>query len=57
MFAAFLLLHLLPFKQVLDDHISQADENVALFRMEQPGEKTRTMMISSTFARMGCHQQ
>jgi hypothetical protein len=46
-----------PFKQVLDDRIAQADENVALFRKEQPGEKTRTMMTSSTFACMGCHQQ
>jgi hypothetical protein len=41
----------------LDDRIAQADENVALFRKEQPGEKTRTMMTSSTFACMGCHQQ
>jgi uncharacterized membrane protein len=46
-----------PFKQVLDDRIAHADENVALFRKEQPGEKTRTMMTSSTFACMGCHQQ
>jgi hypothetical protein len=46
-----------PFKQALEDRIAQADENVALFRKEQPGERTRTMMISSTFACMGCHQQ
>jgi hypothetical protein len=25
-----------PFKKVLDDRIAQADENVALFRKEQP---------------------
>ncbi len=46
-----------PFRHVLDDRIAQADENVALFRMERPGEKTRTMMVSSTFACTGCHQQ
>ena len=46
-----------PYKAVLDDRIAQAEENVALFRQPQPGEKTRTMMISSTFACIGCHQQ
>jgi len=46
-----------PFRNVLDDRIAQADENVALFRKERPGEKTRTMMVSSTFACTGCHQQ
>jgi hypothetical protein len=58
-----------PFKQVLEDRIAQADENVVLFRRVlddrtaqadpkgQLVEKTRTMMISSTFACMACHQQ
>lgn len=46
-----------PFKHLLDDRIAQADENVALFRKAQPSEKTRTLMVSSTFACTGCHQQ
>jgi len=58
-----------PFKQVLEDRIAQADENVVLFRKVlddrtahadpkgQLVEKTRTMMISSAFACMACHQQ
>jgi hypothetical protein len=46
-----------PFKSVLEDRIEQADDNVALFRDPRPGEKTRTMMVMSTFACMGCHQQ
>jgi uncharacterized membrane protein len=46
-----------PFKHVLEDRIAQAAENVALFRSGQPGEKSRTMMFSSTFACTGCHQQ
>jgi hypothetical protein len=57
-----------PFKNILDERVVQADENVSRFgsvlddRAGQPGrdqrpEKTRTMMISSTFACMGCHQR
>jgi hypothetical protein len=46
-----------PYKAVLQDRIAQAEENVALFRMPQPGEKTRTIMILSTFACTGCHQK
>jgi hypothetical protein len=56
-----------PFKHILDDRIAQADDNVARFRnvlddrTAQVGrgdqrEKARTMMISSTFACMACHQ-
>jgi len=45
------------FKSVLEDRIAQADENVAPFRNPHPAEKTRTMMIFSTFACTGCHQQ
>jgi hypothetical protein len=37
--------------------IAQADENVAIFRSGQLGEKSRTMMFFSTFACTGCHQQ
>jgi hypothetical protein len=39
-----------PFKSVLEKRIAQADENVARFRNPPPGEKIRTMMITSTFA-------
>lgn len=46
-----------PFKPVLEARMEQAAENVALFRNPPPGEKTRTIMISSTFSCMGCHQQ
>jgi hypothetical protein len=46
-----------PFKHVLDDRIARADENVAFFRKRQSSEKTRTTMISSTFACTGCHQR
>lgn len=46
-----------PFRSVLEERIAQADENVALFRNSRPGEKTRTMMISSAFACMACHQE
>jgi hypothetical protein len=42
---------------VLDERIAQADENVALFRREQPGERTRTLMAGSAFACAACHQQ
>jgi hypothetical protein len=45
------------FKAVLEDRIAQAEENVALFRKPQAGEKVRTIMIQSTFACTGCHQQ
>jgi hypothetical protein len=46
-----------PFKPVLEARIEHAAENVAVFRNPPPGEKTRTIMISSTFSCMGCHQQ
>jgi uncharacterized membrane protein len=58
-----------PFKNILEDRMAQADENVARFRnvlddrtaqvtrKEQAVERTRTMMISSTFACVACHQQ
>ena len=45
-----------PYRSVLEDRIAQASENVALFRNEARGEKTRVMMIHSTFACSGCHQ-
>jgi hypothetical protein len=46
-----------PFRAVLEQRMSEAEENVELFRAPQAGEKIRTMMISSTFACTGCHQQ
>jgi hypothetical protein len=49
--------HEWPFKSVLEDRIEHVAENIALFRDPQPAEKTRTMMILSTFACTGCHQQ
>jgi hypothetical protein len=45
------------FKDVLEDRIVQAEENVVPFRKPQPGEKTRTMMFMSTLACAGCHQK
>jgi hypothetical protein len=45
------------FKDVLEDRIVQAEENVVPFRKPQPGEKTRTMMFMSTLACTGCHQK
>jgi len=58
-----------PFRNILEDRIVQADENVARFRnalddrtaqvdrRQEAVERIRTMMISSTFACMACHQQ
>lgn len=46
-----------PFKSVLEDRMAQAEQNVELFRSAPPGEKTRTIMIKSTFACVACHQQ
>lgn len=46
-----------PYKDVLQERIAQADENVALFRQPPaPGEPRRTLMIHSAFSCMGCHQ-
>ena len=36
---------------------THADDNVAVFRGPPPGEKTRTMMIMSSFAYVACHQE
>jgi hypothetical protein len=46
-----------PFRTVLEERISQAEENIALFRNPKPGERTRTMMAHSAFSCTGCHQQ
>jgi hypothetical protein len=46
-----------PFRSVLEERISQAEENIALFRNPKPGERTRTMMAQSAFSCVGCHQQ
>jgi hypothetical protein len=46
-----------PFRSVLEDRMAQAEQNVELFRNAPPGEKTRTIMIKSTFACVACHQQ
>jgi hypothetical protein len=46
-----------PYRAVLEERIAQADDNVAIFRAAPAkGEKTRTMMASTSFACTGCHQ-
>jgi hypothetical protein len=45
-----------PFKPVLEERIVQADQNVALFRDPNPGERVRTPMVASAFACTACHQ-
>jgi hypothetical protein len=44
-----------PFKPILDDRIAQADEKSRFSARSSLARST--MMISSTFACMGCHQQ
>ena len=46
-----------PYREVLEERITQASDNVAIFRKPPaPGEKRRTLMIHSAFACMACHQ-
>ena len=46
-----------PYRDVLEERIAQASDNVSIFRKPAPpGEKRRTMMIESAFACMACHQ-
>jgi hypothetical protein len=44
------------FQAVLEDRISQAQGNVALFKAPNETQKTK-IMINSEFSCMGCHQQ
>ncbi len=49
-----------PYRDVLDRRIAQAEDNVALFRVERlpnDTEKEHRMMIDTAFACMGCHQE
>ena len=46
-----------PYRDVLEERIAQATENVAIFRHEPvAGEARRTLMIHSAFSCMACHQ-
>jgi hypothetical protein len=47
-----------PYRDVLEVRITQAADNVALFRKHAPaGEATRAMMGETAFACMACHQE
>lgn len=47
-----------PYREVLEQRIRGAQANVAAFNVEtQPGKKSSSpMLISSSYACMGCHQ-
>jgi len=46
-----------PYQAVLDARIRDAAKNVEAFRRTAPGPDAATLMVRSTFACMGCHQQ
>jgi len=46
-----------PYKAVLEARIRDAAKNVAAFRRTEPGPDAATLMVRSTFACMGCHQE
>jgi hypothetical protein len=46
-----------PYKAVLEARIRDAAKNVAAFRRTEPGPDSATLMVRSTFACMGCHQE
>jgi hypothetical protein len=51
-----------PYRDLLDRRITQADENVTLFRasgvgLAPSGDKERHMMAETAFACAGCHQE
>jgi len=46
-----------PYRDVLEERIAQAPDNVAVFRRPAAqGEARRTLMVQSSFACMACHQ-
>jgi hypothetical protein len=45
------------YKAVLEERIVNAAKNVEAFRRPEPGPDSATLMVRSTFACMGCHQQ
>jgi tetratricopeptide (TPR) repeat protein len=46
-----------PYKGVLEQRIAQATRNVEVFRRKDPPRDGPAMMVRSTYACMGCHQQ
>jgi hypothetical protein len=46
-----------PYKAVLEARIRDAARNVEAFRRTEPGPDASTLMVRSTFACMGCHQE
>jgi hypothetical protein len=46
-----------PYRAVLEARIRDAATNVEAFRRTEPGPDATTLMVRSTFACMGCHQQ
>jgi hypothetical protein len=46
-----------PYKQVLEERIANAAANVEVFQRQDPPAGAPAIMIRSTFACMGCHQQ
>ncbi len=46
-----------PYKAVLEERIANASKNVEAFRKPEPGPDSTTLMVRSTFACMGCHQE
>jgi hypothetical protein len=46
-----------PYKAVLEERIANASKNVQAFRRSEPGPDSPTLMVRSTFACTGCHQE
>ena len=47
----------LGYKAVLEARIRDAAKNVEAFRRTEPAPDAATLMVRSTFACMGCHQE
>jgi hypothetical protein len=46
-----------PYREILEERIRNADANVLTFRYPSAGAKTETIMVTSTFACVACHQR
>ena len=46
-----------PYRELLEERIRNADANVLTFRYPSAGAKTETVMVTSTFACVACHQR
>ena len=46
-----------PYRSVLEARIADAARNVAVFREKDPPADAPRMMVRSSYACMGCHQQ